>query len=81
MERIVSVKNGIDPKSIANLVQLCTSFKSEIRLKKDEKTANAKSIMGVMALQIIEPTELTVIAEGEDLNQALDDVSSYLENI
>lgn len=81
MERTIDIKNGMDPKSIANLVQLCSTFRSEVKLKKDTKIANAKSIMGIMALQVVEPTNLTIITEGTDEQETLDTVCKYLENI
>ncbi len=81
MERDINVKNGIDPKAIANLVQLCSTFKAEVKVKKDTKVANAKSIMGIMALQVVEPTELTLIVDGPDEETAIEAVAKYLEHL
>ncbi len=81
MERDINVKNGIDPKAIANLVQLSSTFKSEVKVRKDTKIANAKSIMGIMALQVVEPTELTLIVNGPDEEAATEAVAKYLEHL
>ena len=68
-------------RPIAMLVQLASQFKSNIELRRDSMTVNAKSIMGMMALQSHQPgkgTNLTLIAEGDDEEQAVSGVESFL---
>ena len=44
----------------------------------DDKKINAKSIMGMMSLDLSEGTNLTVVAEGEDENNAANGVEAFL---
>ncbi len=81
MERIVKIKHGIDPRNIASLVQLCSTFKSEIKLEYGTKIANTKSIMGMISLSILEACDVTLIAVGSDEEKALDQIGEFLESI
>ncbi len=79
MEKEVKIKNGIDPRGIASLVQTCSAFRAEIKIQYGTKIANAKSIMGVISLGIVDETNITLIAKGEDEEDAVDKVSEFLE--
>ncbi|CFJ43871.1 Catabolite repression HPr [Mycobacterium tuberculosis] len=50
---------------------MATSFTSEIKLVKNDKNVNGKSIMGVMASAIAKGDEITLIADGSDEVEAL----------
>ena len=41
---------------------------------------NAKSMMGMMSLPLVKGTSLTVVADGEDEESAVDGVGAFLEN-
>ncbi len=81
MEKDVKIKNGIDPRGIASLVQLCSTFKSEIKIQYGTKIANAKSIMGIISLQIIEETDIKLLVNGPDDENATEKVADFLQNI
>ena len=75
-ERIVTVSNraGIHARPAALLVQACKDFKSSIYFEKGNDRINAKSIMGILTLAAAYKTELRVIAEGEDEEQAVETI-------
>ncbi len=81
MEKEVKIKNGIDPRGIASLVQTCSAYKSEVKIQFDTKIANAKSIMGVISLGIVDETDITVIVNGEDEEVAIEKITHFLETI
>lgn len=64
-------KLGLHARASAKLVALASRFVSEITLKRNEKQVNAKSIMGVMMLAANKGSELAIITEGEDAEEAL----------
>jgi len=65
-------KLGLHARAAAKLVQVAAGFDCEITLKKDHKEVNGKSIMGVMMLAAGKGSEIEVIADGEDEEQALE---------
>jgi len=73
-ERMVTVSNraGVHARPAALLVQTANEFKSTIFIEKDNRRINGKSILGIITLGAPYKTELKIIAEGEDANQALD---------
>ncbi len=52
-------------------MQTAAQFQSKIRVQFDDKTANAKSMLGVMKLGASKGDTIVVRAEGEDAEQAI----------
>ncbi|MCL2570832.1 MAG: HPr family phosphocarrier protein [Defluviitaleaceae bacterium] len=77
IQRSVKVSEFLEPSAVALLVQAASKFKSRISLVIDEKTANAKSIMGIISLNMQEGQELNIIAEGEDAAEAVPAMESF----
>jgi catabolite repression HPr-like protein len=69
---VVRLKTGLHARPAALFVQEANKFSSDIYVEKDEKKVNAKSIMGIMSLAISSGTEVYIIAEGSDSEQAVD---------
>jgi phosphocarrier protein HPr len=81
VERTIQVINklGLHARPAAMLVQKASKFKSEIRLKKDDIEANAKSILSVMMLAAEVGSLVTIKAEGEDEQEAVDALTQLFE--
>ena len=71
---------GDGARPIAMLVQLASQFKSNIELRRDTMTVNAKSIMGMMTLGLDAGEEITLSANGDDENAAMESIEQYLSN-
>jgi phosphotransferase system HPr (HPr) family protein len=65
-------------KSIALLIQKASNFESSIYIEKNDRRANAKSLLGVMSLGIDSGDQLKVIAEGEDEEAAVEVIVDYM---
>jgi phosphocarrier protein len=81
-EKIIVISNraGIHARPAAMLVQLTKNFRSEIFFERDRDRINAKSIMGIITLGAGYGTELRIIAEGEDEEQAVEAVVQMFES-
>lgn len=82
MQKEIKIINklGLHARAAAKFVTLATQFKSNISLKHLEKEVNGKSIMGVMMLAASKGTELTLIADGIDEQQAIDALNELVNN-
>jgi phosphocarrier protein HPr len=82
VERKIEVVNklGLHARPAAMLVQTAHKFKSEIRLRKEDTEANAKSILGVMMLAAEVGSFVTVWAQGEDEEQAAEAIAKLFEH-
>lgn len=76
MERTVDIVNrlGLHARAAAKLVTLAGKFASEVRVRKDGREVSGKSIMGVMMLAAGQGSRITLIVEGEDAEQALEEL-------
>ena len=68
---IITNQVGLHARPARLLVQTAAKFRSQIRLRQGEKTANAKSILGVLTLGAVLGDTITLHAEGEDAEEAL----------
>lgn len=75
---IVQLPSGLFARAAANFVQEANQFQADIFLKKDEKTVNAKSIMGVMSLAIAKNEKVILRAEGSDADDAVIRLAQFL---
>ncbi len=73
-------KLGLHARAAAKFVTLASQYQSEIFLEHHEKKVNGKSIMGVMMLAASTGTELTLIADGPDEQQASDAIIKLVDN-
>ena len=68
---IITNQVGLHARPARLLVQTAAQFRSQIQLRHGEKTANAKSILGVLTLGAILGDTIMLHAEGEDAEEAL----------
>lgn len=79
----VTVKhsNGLDARPIALLVQEASQYASKVYIQVDEKKINAKSIMGMMSLNLSEGKTVTIITDGKDEEEAADGVITFFSKV
>ncbi len=81
VEKKIVMSSSLETNQVALLVQKCNSFKSDINLYVQEKTANAKSIMGVISLGMLDDQEITIAINGQDEESAMKFVHNYLATL
>jgi len=67
-------------KSVAEFIQKASEYKSSIWMEKDGKRANAKSMLGILALNITESTSISLIADGVDEEIAVKVLGEYISS-
>lgn len=79
VKRTVTIQSELDmdARPIAHLVQEASQYSSMVCIEMDNKQINAKSIMGMMSLELVKGTTLTVVAEGEDERNAVEGVETF----
>ena len=77
-EVIITNRLGLHARAAAKLVKTAAGFGCDIRLLKGEREVNAKSIMGVLMLAAAQGTQLRLMAEGEDAEQALEQLEALI---
>lgn len=81
-EKTVTVSNemGLHARAAAAFAQLSTQFNSEIFVFCRDIEVDGKSIMGVMMLAAPSGSNLTIRAEGEDAQMAVEQLAALVSN-
>lgn len=73
--------NGLHVRPAAELAGLAKKFKSDIILGYASKEANARSIISVLALGLKKGSVIDLKVDGEDYQEATQEVVSFFESI
>ena len=76
----ITNKFGLHARPAALLVELASTFESEVLLVKEETEVNAKSILGVMMLAAGPGNNVTIVAAGKDEEDAVKAIATLIEN-
>ena len=74
----IQLSEGLDARPIALLVQEASQYSSSVYIEVDQKQVNAKSIMGMMSLALLNGECVTIEAEGEDAEMAVAEIERFL---
>jgi len=80
--RSVTVTNplGLHARAAARFVHLATLFTSQIRVARDARVMDGKSIMGILLLAAARGTTLTISADGADETNAVEALTELVES-
>ena len=69
----VTVKNqlGMHARAAAKFVHLATRFEAKVRVARDRREMDGKSIMGILLLAAARGSTITISAEGTDEHDAV----------
>ena len=62
---------GLHARPATFFIQKANSYKSSIWVEKDDRKVNAKSLLGVLSLGIAKGMTVTLIADGQDEESAI----------
>jgi phosphocarrier protein len=69
---------GLHARPATFFIQKANSYKCSIWVEKDDRRVNAKSLLGVLSLGIVQGMSVTLIADGADEQAALDGLSELV---
>ncbi len=76
----VTIGSELDVRPIAELVQVASKYDSRIYIELGTKRVNAKSIMGMMSLELDNNGEIVVSADGTDEEAALKEIEEFVSS-
>lgn len=77
---VVCNELGLHARAAARFVQVAGRFVSHIRVRRDGKVMDGKSILGILLLAAARGTTLTITAEGPDEESAVDALARLVES-
>ena len=75
---VVNNQVGLHARPATFFIPKANEFKSSIWVEVEERRVNAKSLLGVLSLGIVKGTEITLIANGPDEEEAVEALATLL---
>lgn len=75
---IINLETGLHGLNAARFVQQVSELSSDIQIEYDNMILNAKSLMGVLCMDLVAGTEVMLRANGPDEEKALDCLEAFL---
>ena len=79
-EMAITNSIGLHARPATFFIQKANTFKSSIWIEKDDRKVNAKSLLGVLSLGIAKGMVVTLVADGQDENEALDGLIGLVQS-
>ncbi|MBH1940373.1 HPr family phosphocarrier protein [Mobilitalea sibirica] len=76
---VIRIPAGLHLRPISVLCNRAIDYKSNISIKLEEKTVNAKSVLGVLSACVKYEDEIELICEGPDEEEALEVLSDMIQ--
>jgi phosphocarrier protein HPr len=78
--RDVLIRNqlGLHARAAARFVHLAARYQSQIRVRRDDRTMDGKSIMGILLLSAAWGTTITISADGPDEIDAVESLAALV---
>lgn len=81
ISREVTIKNnvGLHARPATFFIQKANTFKSSIWVEREDRRINAKSLLGVLSLGIVKGMTITIIADGQDEEEAVEGLAALVD--
>ena len=79
-EVLVQNQVGLHARPATFFIQKVNEFKSSIWVEKEERRVNAKSLLGVLSLGIVGGTDIRIIDDGSDEQDAVDSLVALVKS-
>ena len=76
---VVAESAGLHLRPAGKLCELSLKYQSKIQIKKGTSTANAKSVLGILAARVQQGDEIEIICEGADEKDALEAIVKVMQ--
>ena len=78
-EVLVRCESGLHNRQATYFVQKANEFESSISVESGNRRMNAKSLLGIMSLSIVTGATVTLSAEGNDAEAAVNALEALLQ--
>lgn len=78
-ETIVNLESGLHARPAAKFVQIAKGFKSKLKIDYKGKSADPKSILGLLSLNVNKGSIISISADGEDEVQAVEALAAFAQ--
>lgn len=78
--REITIQNavGLHARPATFFIQKANTYKCSVWVEKDERKVNAKSLLGVLSLGIVQGMTVTLLADGADEKEAVEGLAALV---
>ena len=80
-EVVINNQIGLRARPATFFIQKANEFKCSIQVEREERRVNAKSLLGVLSLGITGGTNIMIIADGQDENDAVEGLANLVQTV
>ena len=77
---VITNASGLHARPATFFIQKANTYKSTVWVEKDDRKVNAKSLLGVLSLGIAKGMTVTLIADGQDEENALAGLAALIDS-
>ena len=77
---VINNQVGLHARPASFFIQKANEFKCSIWVEFEDRRVNAKSLLGVLSLGIVKGTEITLIANGSDEEEAVEALAALISS-
>lgn len=71
---------GFHARAAAQFVKIASRYSADVKVQKDSRVVNGKSIMGLLMLAAAKGSQIRIVTEGGDSVEALAELGSLIDN-
>jgi len=75
----VKCEAGLHNRQATYFIQKANEYKSSLWLEMGDRRINAKSLLGVLSMGVVQDSDVTLIADGPDEEEAVEELTKMLE--
>ena len=81
VKKEVTIMNniGLHARPATFFIQKANTFKSSIWIEREERKVNAKSLLGVLSLGIVQGMSISIVADGSDESDAVNGLVELIQ--
>ena len=76
----ITDNSGLHARPATFFIQKANTYRSGIWVVKDDRKVSAKSLLGVLSIGIAKGMTITLVADGDDEQTAIDGLVDLIEN-
>ena len=77
---VIQNRVGLHSRPATSFIQKANEYKCSVWIEKNERRVNAKSLLGVLSLGVLQGTEISIITDGPDERDAIDAMVSLVHS-
>lgn len=77
---VIENETGLHARPATEIAKIAMKYKSDVNLIVNGKIINAKSPLMIMSAGIKSKTELEILCDGEDEEEAIEELKIFLQN-